>query len=83
ATGVIGLGLQLDEPDTTRNGLLSLRTAQLAMRQHHYKALNTMPLPPLHQLTGDVRSLNVLKSEGRPAATSVSTSASYIVLVLP
>ena len=83
ATGVIGLGLQLDEPDTTRNGLLSLRTAQLAMRQHHYKALNTMPLPPLHQLTGDVLSLNVLKSEGRPAATSVSTSASYIVLVLP
>ena len=63
ATGVIDLGIQLDQPDTTRNGLLSLRTAQLEMRQRHYKALNTMPLPPLHQLKGDVLALTTLKKQ--------------------
>ena len=83
ATGVIDLGIQLDQPDTTRNGLLSLRTAQLEMRQRHYKALNTMPLPPLHQLKGDVLALTTLKKQQKPAVTAVSTSAAYLVTILP
>ncbi len=65
ATGVIDLDIQLDQPDTTRNGLLSLRTAQLEMRQRHYKALNTMPLPPLHQLKGDVLSAYYVKKAAK------------------
>ena len=83
ATGVIDLGIQLDQPDTTRNGLLSLRTAQLEMRQRHYKALNTMPLPPLHQLKGDVLALTTLKKQQKPAVTAVSTSVAYLVTILP
>lgn len=83
ATGVIGLGIKLDEPDTTRNGLLSLRNAQLEMRQRHFKAINTMPLPPLHQLKGDVLTLTKLKNHDKPAITGVTTSSSYIVTILP
>lgn len=83
ATGVIGLGIKLGEPDTTRNGLLSLRNAQLAMRQRHFKAINTMPLPPLHQLKGDVLTLTRLKNDDKPAVTEVTTSSAYIVTILP
>ena len=83
ATGVIGLGIKLGEPDTTRNGLLSLRNAQLEMRQRHFKAINTMPLPPLHQLKGDVLTLTKLKNTDKPAVTGVTTSSSYIVTILP